>query len=321
MPIGEPVPAPTIPSTSPVITGSGGSSSGGTDKASRRAARRNPVTTTTTTSNVPSGATKLTDQAMGLIEGFSPPTMPTAAGDLVAPFNPNQIAAQNMAVGAAPAQQQIMSSAAGANTMLTNPNILSPESNPALQAWQTAAGRPLIESYMRDIMPAIGSGAADAGQFGSSKHGVAQGLAAGALTNSLSDTNANIANQGYAQGLQAMLQGIGLAPQTAAGQNIPAATVGAVGDVQQGQQQAEMDASTNASWLNQMMPWYFAQDLIGTAGAIPGGSTTVTQPGPKTGPIQSMIGGALTGAGAIPGRPLLGALIGGGTGIGSYFAG
>lgn len=290
-------------------------------KQARQAARRNPTTTTTTTANIPKGAQSLSDRGVELIKGFTPPQAPENAADYVAPFNATQLAAQQAALAGVPAQQAQVSAAAASNAHLMNKDILDPSSNPALQNWINTSTRPLVEQYNEEIMPAIGSGAADVGQFGSSKHGIAQGLAARGLSNATGDVTANIANQGYSQGLQTMLAATGMAPQIAAAQNIPAATIGAVGDVQQGQAQMGLDATRDAKWLNKMMPFYFGQDLIGTAGAVPGGSTTVAQQAPRTGPLASLLGGAVSGATVAPGHPLIGAAIGGLTGLGGYFAG
>ena len=282
--------------------------------------RERPDLTSTTTVKLTPEQQGLVSQAYPTIKNFTPPTLPEQPDQLIAPFNQTQLQAQDMAVAGAPVQQATMAGANQANQHLTNTNILSADSNPALASYMTAANRPVIDAYLQDVMPAIDSGAADVGQFGSSRRGVAQGIAAKGLTQAVGDTNAKIASAGYGQGLNAMLQAMGLSGSVASGMNIPAATVGAVGDVRQQQQQAAMDATQGAKWTNQMMPWNLAMDQIGAAGAIPGGSTESSVPQQPVRLLPSLLGGGLAGAGAIPGRPGIGAMLGALGGLGSYFA-
>lgn len=104
---------------------------------------------------------------------------------------------------------------------LLNPNILNASSNPYLQSYMEAATRPLEQQYAEKIMPGIAGSAITAGGYGGSRQGIAEGLASRGLSQASGDTTAKIASEGYGQGLNAMLGGLGAA-NTQQGQNLQA---------------------------------------------------------------------------------------------------
>lgn len=109
----------------------------------------------------------------------------------------------------------------GALGTLLDPSILDAGSNPYLQSYMAAALHPLQDQYANTIMPGIAGDAISAGGFGGSRQGIAEGLAAQGLSRASGDTTANIASQGYGQGLQAMLGGVNAA-NTQQGNNLNA---------------------------------------------------------------------------------------------------
>lgn len=82
--------------------------------------------------------------------------------------------------------------------------VLDPSTNPGLQGSIDAATRPLVQTFANTIMPGIRSGAIENGQLGSNREGIAQGLASRDLMNKIADTTAQIVNQNYQTGLNAM---------------------------------------------------------------------------------------------------------------------
>ena len=158
----------------------------------------------------------------------------------VTPFTKEQTTGQNLALAAVPQQQQlagagstatkdllagqpgsagVVSAAptvgnfadpkAGTGNFLTDGSALNPSTNPALQAAITAATRPMTEALTEDILPAIRGEAVTTGNFGSSRQGIAEGLAAGRTQRQIGDTAAGIANEGYKSGLDAMTKSYG----------------------------------------------------------------------------------------------------------------
>lgn len=241
-------------------------------------------------------------------------------GDTVANFTNTQKKAQQLALGAAGGQADIAGSAKGASSMLLNKDILSADSNPALRSYIDAATRPITDQLMESVLPGVRSGAAGAGQYGSSRQAIAEGIASGKASRAVGDTAANIANQGYQTGLDAMTKALGLAPATQAMQTIPAATVAGVGDAQQQQRQKEIDANRYKRIYNATIPLSKAQNVTALVSGLPGGGTTTSSTG-TTGLLQGALGGASLGSvlsGALGLAPGVGTL--GGAGLGAVLS-
>jgi len=274
------------------------------------AATPQPVKQTNTTT-VSKQAQKLIDPATKRLAGYAkhPEQLNLPAP---VPLNEQQLGAQQTALGAAPAVGGIASGAAGANNFLTNPDILSASANPYLSSYIDAAVRPLTQAYEQNTLPGIRSAAISNAGLGGSRQGISEGLAAQNLYRQIGDTSADIASKGYGQGLSAMQQGIQLAPGTANLQLGPANIQGAVG--QQNYDLANLAQQRQIQ--NQYLPFLTSADLLGLAGAIPGGQSSVSTVTPaattkQPGLIQSGLGGAATGA-------ALGSVIPGvGTGVGA----
>lgn len=106
-------------------------------------------------------------------------------------------------IGAGQAQNQ------GALNTLLNPDILSATTNPHLQSYMDAAVRPLNQQFSNVIMPGIAGEAITAGGYGGSRQGISEGLASQGLQQQTGDVTARMASEGYGQGLNAMLGGLG----------------------------------------------------------------------------------------------------------------
>lgn len=159
-------------------------------------------------------------------------------------------------------------------------DVLYPESNPALQGYMQAAIRPITESYMDPggIMSQIRTQAGDANQVGSSRQGVAEGIAAGRYANAIGDTTSKIANTAYGQGLDAMGRAQLLAPQYAQMGTMPAQLQGQIGSMFDTQQQQFEDYNAAARMWELNAPWTPLQNYanIVFGGASPGTSATST---------------------------------------------
>jgi hypothetical protein len=225
--------------------------------------------------------------AMPNLEQYAanPTTVPTSG--LVAPFNANQTSGQNAVLGSTGAQQGVVNSGANASNFLTSGAALNPSSNPGEAAQMTAADQPIEQNLQFNTLPGIQSAATGVGQTGSSRAGVAQGLASLGASEAEGQTNANIANTDYNSGLSAMTQALGLTPSTAAAQTIPGATTSAVGDTQQQQSQQNIDAQLEAELYNSQQPLATGEALAGIASGIPG--ATVTSSGTQQAPTPSLL--------------------------------
>lgn len=230
----------------------------------------------------------------------------------VEPFNQNQLAGQTGALNSVDAQNQLAQSGAqGANFLLSG-DALRPESNPALQGWMDAAVRPIYQNLTDTALPSVRGGAITAGGYGGSRQGIAEGLAIRSANDAAGSTTANIANQGYQAGLDAMTRAGALLPVYQSSQTAGAATQSAVGDVQRQMSEALRQAPNEQTYLDLMM----ARELASLVGGIPGGGSTTSASAPGTSPLGGALGGA--SAGMSIGGPW-GALIGGGLGLFSSF--
>lgn len=220
-------------------------------------------------------------------------------GKTVAPFDPLQIESQKQAVATARqgALPNLVSSAGNA-LQFSLGDVLLPSSNPALQSTIDAATRPITRNFQQIVLPGINAEATLANQFGSSRHGVAQGIASQDYLRQIGDTSAQIATEGYNQGLQAMGRGLALAPQIGQMQLLPAQVLEAVGAQQQTQAQALIDDAVSRFMYNEMAPFLTAQDVAALAFGVPGSrvQSSATQPVNQPSPWMTALGGAATGA-------------------------
>lgn len=226
----------------------------------------------------------------------------------IAPFTPEQVSGQEMALSSAPSQADVVGGAANAARAATSGIFMFPETNPALASTISAATRPIEESLLERLLPSIRSEAIKAGGFGGSRQGIAEGIAMREAERAIGDTAAKIATEGYKSGLDALLKGIAVSPQTATALTIPASTVSAVGDVRQAMEQALLEEEAGRFLYGEQLPLIMGKELASVAGGIPGGGVTSSVPGPTRSPLMEGLGLALTG------MSLLGGLGGGGLG-------
>lgn len=239
-------------------------------------------------------------------------------GSTIPEFNPLQVQGQEQALAATGKQGDVVGSAADASKFFTSGDVLNPSSNPGLSGAIDAAVRPIYSNLTERVLPAVRSGANQAGQFGSSRQAIAESLAARDAATAAGDTSAKIVNQNYQTGIDAMTKALGLSPQTAQGLTIPATTTSAVGDVRQNLMR-EMLGEGASKWnYEQLLPLLMGKEILGASGMIPTAGVTSTGNVPQTNPLLQGVGGAATGAtlgaalfpgvGAIPGAALGGLL-------------
>lgn len=224
--------------------------------------------------------------------GESPPSPQQESG--VAGFDPLQSFSQRLALGAAPQQGQLAQSGADATNFLLK-DVLSPDSNPYLQQTIDASVRPIQNELMESTLPGLRGGYATSGaSFGNSRRGIAEGLASGRASQAIGDTAAKVATTAYGQGLDAQGRALAMLPQTQDLLLNPARTVGAVGDVRQSMQQAQLSDRLAREREAGFWPGIIGKELLGMLGGIPGGTSETTASGAKQNPFASFLGTALT---------------------------
>lgn len=223
-------------------------------------------------------------------------TLPT--GSSIAPFNTQQTAAQNMVLGRAGGINSGADEGLNASNFALSGDILLPESNPALRGAIDASTRPLFEGLTEQILPSIRGEANTTGNIGSSRQGIAEGIAARGTQQAAGDVASKVAYSGYQSGLDAQMRALGLLPQTLGAQTQGAQAVGAVGDAQQQMTQKLLDELKAQFLQRQTLPLDIGKELISLVGAIPTAGATATSQIPQPSLFQQLLGTAATAAGA-----------------------
>lgn len=125
---------------------------------------------------------------------------------------------------------QIFNPAVGARDQLiaNGTNIFA---NPAVQAAMEANARQINQaaSDPGGLWSQIRTGAGQNGQFGSSRQGIAEGIAAGRVSNAIGDANTGILNNAFNTGQQGMQYALGQTGALAAAGATPGSLLSAVG--------------------------------------------------------------------------------------------
>lgn len=259
--------------------------------------QQQPPPTQTTQQVLSPEQRELMQLALPGVREFAASTPQRYQGPTVAGFDPAQTAGQNIALGAAPVQADIAASGADANRFFTSGDIWNPSSNPYLASSVDAATRPIYEGLTEKVLPAIRGEAVTTGNFGSSRQGIAEGIASREASRAAGDTASKLVTDAYKTNVDAQLKAMGLLPTVQGALTTPATTISGVGDVRQGLAQREIDAAVNAFNFDQYAPFLRSKEIMSLLQGLPGGSvvsTGSTPQQPSTG--QQMLGGAASGA-------------------------
>lgn len=194
------------------------------------------------------------------------------------------------------AMQDTAGSALGANRLMTSGDLLYANSNPYLQQNISDANSLIARDFNENIMPSIGQGAQGAGQYGSSRQGIAEGIAGRGAAEAMTRNTNQMMNQAYGTGLNAMATGVGQTQGALAAGLSPYQAMMDIGGQQQAFNQLGINDDINAYNFNQQAPW---QNVANLQGALTGnymgsgGSSTVPVTGDN--PLLGALGGAATG--------------------------
>lgn len=224
-------------------------------------------------------------------------------GSTVAPANQNNIASIGMLANqAAPYSANVAQQSGDALSQLYA--SANPLNNPYFASTAQAMVDPATQALQRQVLPGIDSGAVLAGQVGSSRQGIAQGNAINDYTRNLLNSLSQYGSNAYGQGLDALKSGLALAPQTSQLGAMPAQYTGAAGDMQRQYEQQLIDASQQRYNYYQQLPYDQLNYYAGLVGNPLGSRSSSIGPDTSPSGLQSILGGAATGASlgaAIPG--------------------
>lgn len=269
----------------------------------------------TTTQELSPEQRQLMQLAMPGVTQFAASVPQRYQGSTVAGFDPSQVAGQEGALQSAGVQTNLGRNAANTSNFWMSDQPWLPSNNPALQGSIDAATRPITQALTEQALPAIRDSAEKTGNFGSSRQGIAEGLASGRASQAIGDATSKITNDNYQTNVNAQLKALGLLPQTQGAQTTGDQTTSAVGDVRQAMAQALLGENVSNFNYDQLAPFLQSKEIMSLLSGLPGGSTTTTSTGPQKNNLTSALGGAAAGASlgsAI--MPGVGTAVGGGLG-------
>lgn len=138
---------------------------------------------------------------------------------------------------------------------LLSGQTLDPRTNPGFSGVVSAATRPAIESFSQDVVPQLTSQAIASGAYGGSRNGIALGLAADRLGQSLQDTTSNLAYSNFQAERQRQLQAPSLLGAAYSLDQQPFQTASALGAERQGFAQDAINENYQLDQLARTQPF------------------------------------------------------------------
>ena len=142
-------------------------------------------------------------------------------------------------------------------------------------------------SQIRDV-------AVNAGQFGSSRQGVAEGIAAGRYADAVGETTAKITTDGYGKGLDTFSRTLAFAPQAIQTGLMPSNILSGIGAQYEAQGQQLNDYLGNYNMWDYNAPWTPLQNY---ANIVYGGSNPTTSSQTNQGSSALQTAGSLASTG------------------------
>lgn len=192
---------------------------------------------------------------------------------------------------------------------LSAPNL---ENNPYAQQLMGANADQIMQSYREQILPSLRRGYRAGGGVGSSREGIAQGMAAEGALDAIGQSNAGILNNAYGQGLQQQRAAMTLMPQFLNSQLTPGSILQSIGTDQEQLNQAQrMEPYDRLTFYNSILSGNPGAGLATTnqSASVSGGSSLQGALGGAAG-LGGLAAAAGAGAPWIAGAAGLGALLG-----------
>jgi hypothetical protein len=239
---------------------------------------------------------QLMDLAMPGVTQFAASVPQRYQGGTIAGFDPSQVAGQEGALKSAGTQTSLARGGAGTTLDWLSPGALDVNNNPGVQGQITAATRPITQALTEQALPAIRDSAERTGNFGSSRQGIAEGLASGRASQAIGDATSGIVSKAYQANVDAQLKALGLLPQTIGAQTSGDLTTSGVGDTRQGMAQALLEEQVGNFNYDELAPYLQSKDIMSLLSGLPGGTTMSTASLPQRNMLTGALGGAAAGA-------------------------
>ncbi len=157
----------------------------------------------------------------------------------------------------------------GAFGLATSPELLHQSSNPYLNDAINASSRDAIQQYQREVLPGIRSNSIGLGHgFGSTRTGVAEGIAGEGLLNTIGDISAGMRYNNYNSQLDRITNSAQYLPGLVSSAFAPSAALRDIGQEQRGIEQEGIDADIAEWTYGKEEPWErLSRYLQATSGA------------------------------------------------------
>ena len=221
---------------------------------------------------------------------------------IAAPSAATQSAEQNMGALSQSAQQSVVPNIFGAMNYNLN-SARDVQNNPFLAGAMDAALRPMGEQFSQagGTLSGIRDASQTAGQYGSTRQGIAEGIAQRGLANSMGDVVAKMGSDAYGKGLDASVKAVASAPMGLTAAATPVGWESALGAQQDMRTQQGLNREADATQWGMNADWIplrnYANLIYG--GGSSGGTTTANTPtyGPQGPSTMSQLG-TLAGIGS-----------------------
>jgi len=230
------------------------------------------------------------------------------SGRTVAGFDPMELQGQQMLqafFGRGGPGQHLISGATGAANRLTSGEFLDPANNPTVALQTQALEDSINKGLTRFSLPNARSEGVHQNALGSSRQGIAEGLAVSDATGQLAQGSASILGNAFNQGARMFQDGIGLSQQALGLGMQPGMFFAGAGAQNRALDQARRDTAFN----NQFQDLNLLNSYLAAISGVPGGGSSTTTGGNN--PLVNTAVGAGLGF-AIGGPP--GAAAGGAAG-------
>jgi len=189
--------------------------------------------------------------------------------------------------------------------------------NPYLSAQADVIQNRLGRNFNEQLMPGIRDQMMGAGQTGSSRHGVAQGIAARGTQEALGSSLADLYGGAYGQGLQAQSAAMGMSPQMAQLGMMPGQVQQQIGGQMRAEDQRGIDEAVARHDFEQTEPWDRLSRYNSLLGGGAGYGTTTSTSKQPSNMFGNVLGAGMMGLGMMSGNPMMamsgaGGLFGGG---------
>lgn len=181
------------------------------------------------------------------------------------------------------------------DTLLNAPNV---NNNPYLQQAVQGAIRPMVDQFSESVLPGIRSGAMQTGQYGGSRQGIAEGIAAGKLSRNIGDVSSQMYGNAYQQGMDSLSKAMLFGPQMLQLGQYPSQILRGVAQERETAGQANINDQKRLFDYYQNLPNKKLSDYLTQLQGAGYGSKTSTETAPASSyegnSTLGTIGGALT---------------------------